>query len=84
MLGLTGGVAIVVVAYSVNAWFNHTAIGLDLKSRGDAYVIGFFLSVGVILPALFLGWVVRIGWATRRAGSERSLAGGTSAPPRRH
>jgi hypothetical protein len=68
---LAGGIAIVAVAYSVNAWFNHTAMGVGLKSHGDAYVIGFFLPVGVILPALFLGWVARRGWATpRRLGAQ--------------
>jgi MFS family permease len=64
--GLAGGIAIVAVAYSVNAWFNHTAIGLGVKSLRDAYIIGFFLPVGVILPALFLGWIVKVGWATPR------------------
>lgn len=68
--GLAVAIVIVAVAYSVNVWFNHTAIGLGLKSHGHAYVIGFFFAIGVILPALFLGWVASIGWATpRRLGA---------------
>src|SRR5262245_35407577 len=63
---MAAALALVALAYAVNAWFNHTAIGLALKSRGDVYVIGFFLAVGVLLPALFLGWTVSLGVATPR------------------
>ena len=63
---LAGGIGIVVLAYSANAWFNHTAVGLALKSHEGAYVFGFFLPFGVVLPALFLGWVTTVGLAPAR------------------
>ena len=49
--------AVVAAAYVVNAAFNHTAWGLALKAYGDAYVLGFFLPFGVVLPAIYLGRV---------------------------
>ena len=58
---LAYGIGIVVLSYSANAWFNHTVLGLGLKSHEGAYVVGFFLPFGVVLPALFLGWVARVG-----------------------
>ena len=51
---LIDGIGIVVRAYSANAWFNHTTVGRDLKSHEGAYVLGFFLPFGVVLPALWL------------------------------
>ena len=63
---LARGIGIVVLAYSANALFNHTAAGLALKSHEGAYVLGFFLPFGVVLPAVFLGWVTAFGLAPER------------------
>jgi hypothetical protein len=68
---LIGGIGIVVLAYSANAWFNHTTVGLGLKSHEGAYVLGFSLPFGVVLPGLFLGWVVSVGSVpARRLGAQ--------------
>jgi len=63
---LIGGSGIVVLAYAANAWFNHTTVGLGLQAHEGAYVLGFFLPFGVILPALFLGWAAAVGLAPAR------------------
>jgi hypothetical protein len=63
---LARGIGIVVLAYSANALFNHTAVGLGLKSHEGAYVLGFFLPFGVVLPAVFLGRVTTVGLAPAR------------------
>lgn len=63
---LAYGIGIVVLAYSANALFNHIAAGLALKSHEGAYVLGFFLPFGVVLPAVFFGWVTTVGLAPAR------------------
>ena len=62
---LTGAAAIVALAYAANVFFNHTGWGLRVKSHGAAYVFAFFLPFGVIVPAVYIGWIVR----TRRAAA---------------
>jgi hypothetical protein len=42
-------------AFVVNAAFNHTEVGLLLKSSGRWYVFLFYLPFGVLLPALLMG-----------------------------
>lgn len=54
------------MAYAANAFFNHTAWGLRTKSLGNVYVFAFFLPFGVIAPAAYLGWVVRMRGASTR------------------
>lgn len=65
-LSLASAVVIVALAFSANAFFNHTALGLDLKSHGDVYVLGFFFPLGVILPAAHIGWVSSVRLASAR------------------
>lgn len=63
---LAAAAALVVLAYAANAFFNHTAPGLAVRQHGNAYVVGFFIPFGVILPALFLGRVTAVGLAPAR------------------
>ena len=63
---LAGAVAVVAAAYAANAFFNHTGWGLRVKSVGAAYVFAFFLPFGVIVPAAYIGWIVRTRGAAAR------------------
>jgi hypothetical protein len=63
------GPAILVVAFAVNAFLNHTALGARLGDIPGFYAIVFFVGAGTALPALVLGSAVR--WepaAARRLG----------------
>jgi hypothetical protein len=53
---LVAALSIVALAFSVNAFFNHTAWGLGLRSHGDVYVLGFYFPLGVVLPAAYISW----------------------------
>jgi hypothetical protein len=48
-------VALLAIAYLVNALFNHTEPGLALKDTGRWYLLLFYLPFGIVLPALLLG-----------------------------
>ncbi len=63
---LVGGIGVAALAYAANAWFNHTAMGLAVKAYEGAYVLGFFFPFGVVVPALFLGWIATAGLAPAR------------------
>ena len=63
---LTVAVGIIAMAYVANAFFNHTAWGLRMKSHGSVYVFAFFLPFGVIVPAAYLGWIVRMRGVSAR------------------
>ena len=85
--GVVSAVAIVALAYTANAFFNHTEWGLRLKSHGDVYVFAFFLPFGVIVPAAYIGWAVsmrgaparwwgaRIGWRDGAAAAVAVVVG---------
>ena len=54
-----GGPAILALAFTVNALYNHTAPGGALGHIPGFYPIVFFIGIGVVLPALALGRTVR-------------------------
>lgn len=67
---LAAAIGIVALTYAANWFFNHTALGVGVKSREGAYVYAFFFPFGVVLPALFLGWVTGAGLVPpRRLGA---------------
>lgn len=53
------GPAILALAFVVNAFHNHTALGATLGHIAGFYPIVFFIGIGVVLPALALGRTVR-------------------------
>ena len=53
------GPAILALAFAANATHNHTALGGALGHIPGFYPIGFFIGIGVVLPALALGRTVR-------------------------
>lgn len=53
------GLAILALAFAVNALHNHTALGGTLGHIAGFYPIVFFIGIGVVLPALALGRTVR-------------------------
>src|SRR5262245_27752912 len=53
------GPAILALAFAANAVHNHTALGGALHHIPGFYPIVFFIGIGVVLPALALGGVVR-------------------------
>jgi hypothetical protein len=67
---LLAALGIVAAAYAANAWWNHSETGLAWKGREGAYVAGFFLPFGALLPGILLGRMARAGLATpRRMGA---------------
>ena len=53
------GLAIVTLAFAVNALHNHTALGGTLGHIPSFYPVVFFVGIGAVLPALALGRTVR-------------------------
>src|SRR5262245_61382570 len=53
------GPAVLVAAFALNAFLNHTASGAWLETIPGFYAIVFFIGVGALLPGLVLGDTVR-------------------------
>lgn len=58
---LAVAIGIVALMYAANGFFNHTALGVGMKACEGAYMYAFFFPFGMVLPALFLGWVAGTG-----------------------
>ena len=78
--GFVSALGIVAVAYAANGFFNHTTWGLRVKSYPDAYVFAFFLPFGVVVPAAYIGWAVKVGHVpARRLGARIGWRDGAAA-----
>jgi membrane protease YdiL (CAAX protease family) len=60
--------AVVGLAFVVNAFLNHTARGLGVKAIPGLYPLAFFIGLGTLLPAWLLGKLLLAGAEPRTLG----------------